>query len=62
VAAFIDHRLNIKATAQFLHVHENTVRYRLSRFQELTGVCLEDLQSAFEVWWALQRSWLSDQA
>src|SRR5207248_2260616 len=36
IAAFIDHRLNIKATALALHVHENTVRYRLDRFEEMT--------------------------
>jgi hypothetical protein len=54
VAAFIDNGLNIKATAEALDVHQNTVRYRLSRFEELTGSFLERPFTAFEVWWALQ--------
>lgn len=62
VAAFVEHRLNIKATALALHIHENTVRYRLDRFEELVGARLEDLPAAFEVWWALQRSALTEHA
>jgi putative transposase len=60
VACFIDEGLNVKATAQSLDVHQNTVRYRLSRFEELTGARLEHPQTAFEVWWALQRAWLTE--
>ena len=56
VACFIDSALNIKAAAEALDVHQNTVRYRLSRFEELTGSCLEHPPTAFEVWWALQRA------
>jgi hypothetical protein len=59
VAAFIDNGLNIKATAEALDVHQNTVRYRLSRFEELTGSFLERPFTAFEVWWALQRAGLN---
>ncbi len=59
VAAFIDNGLNIKATAEALDVHQNTVRYRLSRFEELTGGHLERPETTFEVWWALQRDWLT---
>jgi len=55
VTAFIDNGLNIKATAEALDVHQNTVRYRLSRFEELTGSYLEHPVVAFEVWWALER-------
>lgn len=40
-------------------MHQNTVRYRLGRFEELTGACLEKPLVAFEVWWAMQRDWLS---
>ncbi|MGH8974875.1 MAG: PucR family transcriptional regulator [Acidimicrobiia bacterium] len=60
VACFIEQALNVKATAQALDVHQNTVRYRLSRFEELTGAHLEHPQTAFEVWWALQRAWLTE--
>lgn len=59
VEAFIDNGLNIKATAEALDVHQNTVRYRLSRFEELTGSFLERPFTAFEVWWALQRARLN---
>ncbi|HEV3365338.1 MAG TPA: helix-turn-helix domain-containing protein [Acidimicrobiia bacterium] len=58
VAAFIEHGLSVKATAEALDVHQNTVRYRLGRFEELTGACLEKPLTAFEVWWAMQRDWL----
>ena len=59
VAVYIDNGLNIKATAEALDVHQNTVRYRLSRFEELTGSFLERPFTAFEVWWALQRARLN---
>ncbi|MGH9040912.1 MAG: PucR family transcriptional regulator [Acidimicrobiia bacterium] len=59
VECFIDNGLNIKATAEALDVHQNTVRYRLSRFEELTGSFLERPFTAFEVWWALQRARLN---
>jgi hypothetical protein len=62
VAAFIENGLNIKATAEALDVHQNTVRYRLGRFEELTGCCLERPLTAFEVWWAMQRAWLGRQS
>jgi len=59
VAAFIEHGLSVKATAEALDVHQNTVRYRLGRFEELTGAGLERPVTAFEVWWAMQRDWLT---
>lgn len=59
VAAFIEHGLSVKATADALDVHQNTVRYRLGRFEELTGAVLERPVIAFEVWWAMQRAFLA---
>ena len=59
VAAFIEHGLSVKATAEALDVHQNTVRYRLGRFEELTGAVLERPVTAFEVWWAMQRDFLT---
>jgi putative transposase len=41
--------------ARKLHVHPNTLRYRLRRFQEITGARLEIGGDVAEVWWALQR-------
>jgi DNA-binding PucR family transcriptional regulator len=37
VLAYFDSALNVEATAQRLHVHKNTVRYRLARAEELVG-------------------------
>ena len=48
-----DSRLEI--TAQELSVHVNTVRYRLTRFEEQTACSLRDNEALAEVWWALQR-------
>jgi putative transposase len=59
VAAFIEHGLSVKATAEALDVHQNTVRYRLGRFEELTGAVLERPIIAFEVWWAMRRDFLA---
>lgn len=41
--------------AERLFVHHNTVRYRLRRYEELTGTILRDPDRALEAWWALQR-------
>ncbi|MEU9497545.1 helix-turn-helix domain-containing protein [Streptomyces sp. NPDC048196] len=39
--------------ARILHVHVNTVRYRLRRFEELTGVRLDSPDTTVELSWAL---------
>jgi len=44
----------VERTANALFVHQNTVRYRIARFGELTGMDLRDPHRAFELWWALQ--------
>lgn len=45
----------VEQTASAMFVHQNTVRYRLSRFVELTGIDPRDPHHALELWWALQR-------
>lgn len=45
--------------AERLFVHHNTVRYRLRRYEELTGTNLRDPDRALEAWWALQRHQLT---
>jgi len=47
--------LRAEAAAAELNVHPNTLRYRLSRFEQLTGADLHDIAVVAEVWWALQR-------
>jgi len=64
VLATVRHHLasgmRVDHTASALFVHENTVRYRLRRFEQVTGADLRDPASVLEVWWGLQRSRLTD--
>lgn len=46
--------MHVRRAASELFVHPNTLRYRISRFETLTGADLRDHQTAFEVWWALE--------
>lgn len=52
--AFLTSGMHVERTASRLFVHQNTVRYRLARFEELTGSSLRDAEVLFGVWWALQ--------
>ncbi|TDB96305.1 helix-turn-helix domain-containing protein [Actinomadura sp. 7K534] len=62
--AYLDHGGRIEPTAAALHVHGNTVKYRIRRLQELTGRPLLDPSSGAAVsraanwWWALHH-WLA---
>ncbi len=47
--------MHVERAAEQLFVHPNTLRYRIGRFEEITGANLRSPVSAFEVWWALQR-------
>ncbi|MFF3857314.1 PucR family transcriptional regulator [Micromonospora sp. NPDC002575] len=63
--AYLDHGQRLDRTAEALHLHPNTVRYRLRRVQELTGMppTLAEPGGRWPVpqtvrwWWAL-RTWL----
>ncbi|GIE49060.1 hypothetical protein Ani05nite_25940 [Amorphoplanes nipponensis] len=62
--AYLDHGQRLDHTAAALHVHPNTVRYRLRRLHELTGVPPAPgepgegltVLATVGLWWAL-RSW-----
>ena len=54
--AYFECGLHVERAAERLFVHPNTMRYRLGRFEELTGANLRDPVAAFEVWWALERA------
>jgi hypothetical protein len=45
----------VPETAAELGVHPNTVRYRVGRFEQLTGCSLKHTESLVEAWWALRR-------
>ena len=41
---FLEFNLDILKTAQYLHIHRNTLKYRIRRIAELTGLNLTDQQ------------------
>jgi putative transposase len=53
--AWFDQEMRIDETARVLHVHPNTLRHRLRRFEETTGATLRDPRVLIELWWALER-------
>ncbi|HEY0640399.1 MAG TPA: helix-turn-helix domain-containing protein [Pseudonocardiaceae bacterium] len=48
--------MHVASTARALYLHPNTLRYRINRFEELTGARLNDPVSALEVWWAFRHA------
>jgi putative transposase len=54
VRTFLDSHANIARGAEALSVHQNTLRQRLDKYRRLTGADLTDVESTFEVWWAIQ--------
>ncbi len=59
VECYLANNGRVDKTARQMYLHTNTVRYRLGRFEELTGASLRDIDGMIEVWWALQRRRLS---
>jgi hypothetical protein len=57
--AWFDKEMHIDETAGALHVHPNTLRHRLRRFEEATGANLRHPTDLIELWWALERRRLS---
>jgi PucR C-terminal helix-turn-helix domain len=53
--AWLDHGMRIDETARALHVHPNTLRHRLRRFEEATDANLRNASDVMELWWALER-------
>ena len=47
VSAFLDHGSSIEGTARSMFVHANTVRYRLKRAAEVTGLTTNDPRHAY---------------
>src|SRR5438105_4099642 len=54
--AYFECDMHVDRAAKQLFVHPNTLRYRIARFEELTGANLRELRTAVEVWWVLQRA------
>ncbi len=55
VRAWQETGMRTEATADRLHVHPNTLRYRLQRYEELTGADLSETEELVAVWLALSR-------
>jgi PucR-like helix-turn-helix protein/diguanylate cyclase with GGDEF domain len=45
----------VRETAERLAVHQNTVRYRVRRFHELTGLDLRHTEDLVTAWWLVNR-------
>jgi DNA-binding PucR family transcriptional regulator len=52
---WFEQEMRIEETAKALHVHSNTLRHRLRRFEETTGANLRRPDDLIELWWALER-------
>ncbi|MFI5908219.1 PucR family transcriptional regulator [Dactylosporangium sp. NPDC051541] len=57
--SYLDHGQRLDRTAAAMHVHPNTVRYRLRALHERTALPLDDatVLATLRSWWAL-RTWL----
>ena len=53
VTTYLEQGSSLEATARMLFVHPNTVRYRLRRAGELTGLLPTDGRDAFALWLAI---------
>lgn len=42
-------------SAEALFIHPNTLRYRLRKFEEVTGTDFDNFTTLVEMWWALER-------
>ncbi len=55
VQCYLTNDCQVDSTATALGVHPNTVRYRVGRFEQLTGCSLRHTETLVEAWWALRR-------
>ena len=54
VRLYLAHDRRISAAAKALSVHENTLRYRLQKFEQLTGARLDATATLVELCWAFE--------
>ena len=52
--AFLEHNGSWEAAARALFCHRHTLRYRISRIEELTGRRLDRVENRIEFWLALR--------
>jgi hypothetical protein len=54
LAMFLRSDRRLKPASAALHVHVNTLRYRLARIEQLLGVDLEDVEARFQLEFAMK--------
>jgi hypothetical protein len=54
LSAHLEHDLRFDETARKLHIHPNSLRYRIRRFEELSGLRVDHVEDTVTIWWALQ--------
>ena len=54
VRVWLEHDRHTERAARALHIHPNTLRYRVQRFEEISGRSLSSTASLAEVWLALR--------
>lgn len=52
--AYFNNLGNLRATSEALHVHRNTLLYRLDRIKEISGLDLNNAEEHFALWLALR--------
>ncbi len=54
IRLWLEHDRHTERAAHALHIHPNTLRYRVQRFEEISGRSLSSTASLAEVWLALR--------
>jgi PucR family transcriptional regulator, purine catabolism regulatory protein len=54
IRVWLEQDRHTERAAHALHIHPNTLRYRVQRFEQLTGRSLSSTASLAEVWLALR--------
>lgn len=54
VRTYVEQNFHAEETANSLHIHMNTLRNRLRRIEDLTGLNFRNATQIAELWWALQ--------
>ena len=60
LTTYFQHQGRLRAAAEELYVHEHTLSYRLKRIEQLTGRSLKNYRDTFELWLAVEMSYLID--
>ena len=53
MSTYLEEGSSLEATSKLLFVHPNTVRYRLRRVTEVTGLVPSDGRAGFTLWVAI---------